>query len=172
MSNPGTEEGHKCVDDDETTKCTSDPLTTTPASALTHLQFYSSPFPWIALNLDGFLDESAHLVDVNRVELTMGRTTQSSIEVLVSRLYPTDSLYRCFREGVRSCHNTITVDDIDQILLDYQVEEYGEYELAEDKLGMWDNDARTKVLDVLDGPFDDGHTYAFFGETGSGGIIC
>ena len=183
MSNPGTEEGHKCVDDDPTTSCTSNPLPVPPASCLlthlclTHLEFYSSSFPWIALNLGGFLDESAHVVDVNRVEVTMGRTTQANIEVLLSKLYPTDRLYRCFREGIRSCHNGITQELIDEVLEEYQVVESEESEESEeceecDKLGMWDNDARTKLLGAKVGPFKDGSKYTFFGETGSGGIIC
>ena len=144
------ERGKTCVDGDLTTKCVSACVSSCEESE-------PDRFPWIALNLGGFQQETEQFVDVSRVEVTIREKTNLNFAVSVSKLSP-GRLSRCFKEGTDTC-NSVSLGLTPDIYSISQIE-------------SWLGGPETILMGKENGPFDDEQTFSISQENDSGGIIC
>ena len=175
-----SDRGKNCVDEDLTTKCISLPVGEEVSARpivpiderpwVPYVSTYVDQNPWIALNLGGIQRQTEQLVDVSRVEVTIGKSTDANFAVFVSKLSPGTWLSKCFKGGTGFCK------EIRKGGGTRRREEGGDYETDEryyrQQIQNWLRGATTKLMGEKNGPFNDGETFSISSITGSGRIIC
>ena len=155
------ERGKNCVDGDLNTKCVSLPVDDTSVT------YRNERFPWIALNLGGFQQETEQFVDVSRVEVTIGENIEAKYAVYVAKLQPASRLFQCFREGTGACHNYVYKKSTHS---NPSHPNYIDPKSLKPDIDLWLSGSN--LLEEKNGSFKDRDTFSVSRETGSGGTIC